>query len=599
MACGALTVSREVLKEIGRDHFIAVANEILALDTPSAAWLAEWPRCVGEPGMTIGHLLLPARTRCTTHLELCRLEDAARRELGDLSRAETLLRSGTPEREPPATLPSQLATHREVHAALRHAALPLPELLPRVIASSAAFELYLDQFLQWPDFPKAVAMAMREPHLASAAYHVAERFMLASADIIAALRYGLTHHIAQPHAWAWVYTPLALARALGRAAASVVPQIEKPRSRESSPSSSNGCPSTSECARRSARAMGSRCAEEAPTRHGRMTSKRPHDELAMPTHLRVTLSCLAFAVCALAGACGHVPKGAHLETHTLASPGGPSCRGYFTWSGPVQHVVLVLNGTGTRSNAFLPAPFEGMVRDRAVLYATLDRPGITASFGAPDAATKDDAALEAATQIQLLACVSEAMHWIAERFGPTLHIHVRGHSEGALLSLRLYQQLSAQEPLLAAQIETLILTGTPLEAFRTVIASQLDVIDQHDGGELRAAVSRCEWPTLRDRLGVSCAYLEDAYTQPSGRELFESLARNQVRAQFYLFHGTKDWNASVDRVRDLESWAQTQPLALHIEYYEGGHNDPPESTRQEVSSLVVSLTDPSAASMQR
>lgn len=310
----------------------------------------------------------------------------------------------------------------------------------------------------------------------------------------------------------------------------------------------------------------------------------------MPTQLRNTLVCFAFAAFALASACGHVPKGTNVETHTLTASGGQSCRGYFTWSGPIEHVVLVMNGTGTRSNAFLPAAFEDMVRDRPVLYATLDRPGISASFGAPDAATKDDARLEASTQTQLLACASEAIHWISERFGPALHIHLRGHSEGALISLALYRQLSAQEPLLATQIATLVLTGTPLEAFRTVIASQLDVIDQHDGGELRAAVSRCDWPTMRDRLAVSCAYLEDAYAQPSGRELFESLAGIQAHAQFYLFHGTQDWNANVDRVRELESWAHTQPLALHIKYYEGGHNDPPESTRQEVSSLVISLT---------
>jgi surfactin synthase thioesterase subunit len=90
---------------------------------------------------------------------------------------------------------------------------------------------------------------------------------------------------------------------------------------------------------------------------------------------------------------------------------------------------------------------------------------------------------------------------------------------------------------------------------------------------------------------VSCAYLENAYAQPTGRELFEDLAQANAHAQFYLFHGTQDWNASVEPVRDLERWAQTQQLALRISYYEGGHNDPPQSTRQEVSSLVNSLTE--------
>lgn len=285
----------------------------------------------------------------------------------------------------------------------------------------------------------------------------------------------------------------------------------------------------------------------------------------MPTaHPAFTLCLLTLATLALPGACGHVATGANVETRTLKSIGGRTCRGYFTWTGPVEHVVLMMNGTGARSNAFLPPQFEGMVRERAALFATLDRPGIAASFGSPDAVTTDDAALEAATQTQLLACAYEAIVWISERFGPVLHIHLRGHSEGALLSLLLYQKLSDQQPKLATQIETLILTGTPLEAFRDVIAAQLDVIDQHDGGKLRAAVSRCDWPTMRERLAVSCAYLEDAYAQPSGRALFEALAQAGVHARFHLFHGKQDWNAKVDRVRDLDQWAHTQPLALHF-----------------------------------
>lgn len=315
----------------------------------------------------------------------------------------------------------------------------------------------------------------------------------------------------------------------------------------------------------------------------------------MPTaRIRIPQICVALAVLTLVGACGHAPMGANVETHTLASINGQSCRGYFTWNGPVDHVVFVMNGTGSRSNAFMPEAFEDMVRERAVLYATLDRPGITATFGSPDAVIVDDRALESATQTQLLTCAYEALQWISQRFGPALHVHLRGHSEGALLSLLLYQKLTVQEPVRATRIDSLILTGVPLDPFRTVIASQLDVIDQHDRGVLRAAVSSCNWPTMRDRLAVSCAYLEDAYAQPSGRELFEKLAKRAAHAQFYLFHGTQDWNANVDRVRELESWAHTQPLALHFRYYEGGHNDPPERTRREVSSLVISLTNPPA-----
>jgi hypothetical protein len=161
-----------------------------------------------------------------------------------------------------------------------------------------------------------------------------------------------------------------------------------------------------------------------------------------------------------------------------------------------------------------------------------------------------------------------------------------------LISLLLYRELATQDPTLAAQIETLVLSGTPLDPFRTIIESQLDIIDRQDGGVLRDAVSACHWPTMRDRLGVSCAYLQDAYAQPSGRELFQSLAEARAPAEFYLFHGTQDWNAHVEPVRELERWGKTQPLALNITYYDGGHGDPPASTRQEMRALLLSLTQP-------
>lgn len=309
----------------------------------------------------------------------------------------------------------------------------------------------------------------------------------------------------------------------------------------------------------------------------------------MPTFQR---SAFVLAVLALMGACGHTTTQADVETRTLSSTDGRTCRGYFTWHGPVDHVVFAMNGTGTKSNAFLPPALEGIVPERAVLFATLDRPGITATFGAPENASTDQALLEGVTQTQLLACAKNAVHWIAERFGSTLHIHLRGHSEGALLSLMLYRDLLTREPALAARIETLILTGTPLEPFRTIVESQLAVFDEHDGGALRAAVSQCDWPSMRDKLGVSCAYLDDAYAQPSGRDLFQDLAEAHAPAQFYLFHGTQDWNARVEPVHALEDWVQTQPLTVHFTYYEGGHNDPPPATRQALIMLLNTLTQP-------
>ena len=134
------------------------------------------------------------------------------------------------------------------------------------------------------------------------------------------------------------------------------------------------------------------------------------------------------------------------------------------------------------------------------------------------------------------------------------------------------------------QIETLILTGTPLDAFE--LWSLLSTTEVICAPRYPAANGRrCEIDSQY------CAHIWRTHTlsppDASGSKVSRESAR--TRGSTY-FMATQDWNANVDRVRDLESWAHTQPLALHIKYYKGGHNDPPESTRQEASSLVISLT---------
>src|SRR5688572_17727559 len=75
---------------------------------------------------------------------------------------------------------------------------------------------------------------------------------------------------------------------------------------------------------------------------------------------------------------------------------------------------------------------------------------------------------------------------------------------------------------------------------------------------LRAAFASCDWNMLRERMGVSCAYVEDATRRPSGRIMFERLAVRAPRARFHVFHGTDDWNTPVGPVRSEEHTSELQ-----------------------------------------
>ena len=137
----------------------------------------------------------------------------------------------------------------------------------------------------------------------------------------------------------------------------------------------------------------------------------------------------------------------HVVERGLASKDGLACAGYLVWNqGPVRDVFLVINGSGTGSNAFVHPTFEGLLSTRPVAYSTYDKPGVSAPFGDPGSVRRDYATLERYTLGHGIACATDALRWAQEQFGPAVRLHLRGHSEGALVSLYLYDGLLESDP---------------------------------------------------------------------------------------------------------------------------------------------------------
>lgn len=297
----------------------------------------------------------------------------------------------------------------------------------------------------------------------------------------------------------------------------------------------------------------------------------------------VTLSCLA----PLAVACGTTGY-QHVVERPLPSTDALACRGFLVWEGePVRDVFLVINGSGVLSNAFVHPTFDRVVRDRRVGYATYDKPGISAPFGDPARVDRDDALLQRYTLGHGVACATEALRWARQRFGASVRLHVRGHSEGTLISLYLYDALLQADPGLAAQLETFVLSGLALEPFADILARQLAARPDRD--EVTRALASCDWAVLKDRIGVSCAYVADAERRPSGREMFQRLAARAPAARFHVFHGASDRHTPVEPVRLLEAWnAAEGRLAMRFHFYEGGHAGT-ESARAELARLLAAI----------
>jgi hypothetical protein len=290
------------------------------------------------------------------------------------------------------------------------------------------------------------------------------------------------------------------------------------------------------------------------------------------------------ALLLLAAGCGHQ----HIVERPLPVEDGLACSGFLVWDRePVRDVFLVLNGSGPSSNAFVHPSFDGLLRSRAIAYATYDKPGVHAPFGDPRAVHHDDAALARYTLANGTACAVSAVRWARDRFGAAVRIHLRGHSEGSLIALYTYDELLARDPATASAIATVVLSGVPLEPLRQILERQIASLP--DGDQLRRAFVDCDFGVLKKRMGVSCAYVEDAARRPSGRAMFERLAGRAAAARFYIFHGNSDWNTPVQPVRALETWNTTEGhLNLQFHFYDGGHGGS-AAAKAEVTALLRSL----------
>ncbi len=279
------------------------------------------------------------------------------------------------------------------------------------------------------------------------------------------------------------------------------------------------------------------------------------------------LACIAATF--LLAACG--PSYAHLVERDLAATESLTCPSYLVWENePVRDVFLVINGSGVLSNAFVHGTFDRLMDAHGVAYLTYDKPGIRAPFGDPAEVRRDEALFRRYTLGHGVACATDAIHQARERFGASVRLHLRGHSEGSIVALYALDALLEQEPDTAASIATLVLSGVPLEPFDAIFDRQLGSMP--NGAQLRDAIARCDWPAMRDGMGVSCAYIEDAVQRPSGRAMFERLAARASHPRIVVFQGTEDWHTPADPTRALEAWdAAEGHLGIEFHYYEGGH----------------------------
>jgi pimeloyl-ACP methyl ester carboxylesterase len=313
---------------------------------------------------------------------------------------------------------------------------------------------------------------------------------------------------------------------------------------------------------------------------------------------RGQMSAIARAMAILLGLFGATltpacaPPYQHVASRQLRSTEGLECPGYLVWNDePVRDVLLVISGSGNLSNAFVHPSFEDTLNTHRVAYLTYDKPGIRAPFGDPAAVNRDYAVFERYTLGHGMACAVGALRWAREQFGDSARLHVTGHSEGTLVALYAYEATLDEDPALAAQLKTLVLSGLALEPIADIFERQL--AELQGGDHIRAAFAACDQSVINDSpfAGTSCAYLEDAAGRPSGRAMFERLATRSLTASFHVVQGEEDLNTPVHHVRALEEWnAETGHLPITFHYVEGGHTGN-TAARAEITQLFEAIVE--------
>lgn len=237
---------------------------------------------------------------------------------------------------------------------------------------------------------------------------------------------------------------------------------------------------------------------------------------------------------------------------------------------PDLPLLLDMQGTGlyTQSQGEFSVPGRRLSNAGKMNVLVIDKPGISYDSKFVSDSTYDQFALDVEkfskyTIDDLAACGVHALQWAIEsqKAVNPAKIFLQGHSEGAIMMALVLESLIAKNSELAKRVDSLILTGTPLDPFKEVLFGQLRRNYQSGLKEMliahvEKAVVVGDDAFLIDRFKVSSSYLKTAFSKPALSETLLSLATKRKGTKFFFFHGLEDGNVPVASVKAFEKQIQ-------------------------------------------
>lgn len=230
-------------------------------------------------------------------------------------------------------------------------------------------------------------------------------------------------------------------------------------------------------------------------------------------------------------------------------------------------ILLNLGGSGLYSSVDMEPPplFEAEMASGRMAFLAVDKPGVLGLNG--DTVEWDLEAFSAYQPEDLVGCTQGALTWAQQQAATRQDgMVLLGHSEGSMVLLNL---VSGWEKEQAAQVDLLVLSGTPLQGMEAVLAHQWDtrrIARRMAKEQKREAEDRRRY--VEDGPGISTAGLQAWMASPDPEALLVATLERQIPT--LVQHGLQDDAVPPEA---LMAWAaEVQAPWLCVQFYNSGHN---------------------------
>ncbi len=218
-----------------------------------------------------------------------------------------------------------------------------------------------------------------------------------------------------------------------------------------------------------------------------------------------------------------------------------------------KNLVLQMRGSGIYSNAnrkAIRSELNSLVDQGKIAVVVFEKPGLRADPISLDrGAIMDFEIYSSLTPKVLMNCGEASLIWASDLL-KSQNIFIRGHSEGASVSIDIASELVAKKSTLLKSLKSLFLSGIPMN-FKDGLEVQFKT-GLIDKTKFWKAIETCDNKYLLGGVEVPCGYIKEIFSSITTQKVLSNLSLKSPTFKFNIYHGNFDINTPVDLVLNFE-----------------------------------------------